>query len=239
MNVLALGDSLTEGLFDWPTNANFHPYTLRLQQLFTFYSNGTEVVVTNRGVSGDTVWKIKKRLLMYLSNETQHLVVILAGTNDLLRVIRHNRETSTTLPHHIIIATAKNISRDIVGLHKICHRRQISTVVVTLPEIKYERYDNTEVSKRLRKAVNRKLRKYAFKHKRNTILANLASYLDKLGKDTQEYAQLWDDGVHLTPYGYNRMGEYIYRKISHKKLRPTESGSSGSKEFISRSDWDV
>ena len=38
-NILALGDSLTEGLYDWPSNMKFHPYTLRLQQLLTFYSN--------------------------------------------------------------------------------------------------------------------------------------------------------------------------------------------------------
>ena len=188
------------------------------------------------------------KLIKYILNQILihtsilHIFLILSGTNDLLHVIRHNRETSTTLPHHLIMETAKNISRGILSLHKMCHRyHHVSTVLVTLPEIKYERYDNTEVSKKLRKAVNRKLKKYALKHKKNTLLANLAAYLDKLGSDSQEYAQIWDDGVHLTPYGYNRMGEYIYNKISRKKYLPTASSDDSNeavKEYVSRSDWD-
>lgn len=213
--ILALGDSLTQGLHNWPTSMKFHPYTLKLSRLLENSLNDTHVTVLNRGVSGDTVTKVKDRLLVYFSNNTgTNMAVILAGTNDYSQIIKRSRDTGVLQQADRLKEAARNVSHAIIGLHQECHRRHVDTVVVTLPEIKYERYDNTDVSARLRGAVNRRLRRYARKHKKNTIIANLASYLDKLGTDGNEYARIWDDGVHLTPYGYDRMGSYIYRKIS-------------------------
>ena len=211
IEILALGDSLTEGLYNWPVSMMFHPYTIKVQELFDTNHQDTNVEIVNGGTSGDKVKKIKERLHYYLLNATQNFVIILAGTNDYIKVIKDTREPTAVLPD--VLETGKKIFNGITMLHEACHRKNISTGVITIPEIKFERSDHLNVFKPLRKSINQRLKEYVDLHKDNTIFIDLATYFEKLSALSREDARIWDDGIHMSPYGYDKMGEFIFDSI--------------------------
>lgn len=221
IEILALGDSLTEGLYNWPVSTMFHPYTIKVQELFDMNHGEKNVAVLNAGESGNKVKKIRERLHNYLLNGTLNFVIILAGTNDYIRVIKDTREPTATLPD--VSETSKKIFHGIRLLHEACHLKNISTGVITIPEIKFERSDHLNVFKPLRVSINELLKEYVSRNKRNTILIDLAHHLEKLTALAREDARIWDDGIHMTPYGYDKMGEFIFDTIAsyvinfHKK----------------------
>ncbi|KAI8909790.1 SGNH hydrolase-type esterase domain-containing protein [Gorgonomyces haynaldii] len=85
LNILCLGDSLTQGI----TDGQDHPYTIELAKRFK--ESGIFVRIDNIGVSGDRVLppgRMRPRLTYALAQaERQHLkydwVLILGGINDL------------------------------------------------------------------------------------------------------------------------------------------------------------
>jgi lysophospholipase L1-like esterase len=86
LRLLALGDSLTEGYYNY--GSEFHPYTRRLGELL---GRGERTVrIVNAGVSGDIVTGpcMLQRLQKHLwnaheTNEHFHWVLIMAGINDI------------------------------------------------------------------------------------------------------------------------------------------------------------
>ena len=102
VDLLAFGDSLTEGFIGW---GDFHPYSIRLQQLLLeHFSDPSKVMVRSLapssvcpqlffkvsqfGISGETVPEMVYRLPGILKEKESirakySHVVILGGTNDL------------------------------------------------------------------------------------------------------------------------------------------------------------
>lgn len=212
IEILALGDSLTQGLYNWPVSTMFHPYTIKVQELFDMNHGEHFIEVLNGGESGDKVRKIKTRLHNYLVNGTLNFVIILAGTNDYIKVIKDTRAPGASLPN--IPETSMRIFHSIMLLHEACHLRNISTGVITIPEIKFERSDRLNLFKPIRQAINTLLKDYVERKKTKTILIDLANHLEKLTSLAQEDARIWDDGIHMTPYGYDKMGEFIFDSIA-------------------------
>ena len=82
------------------------------------------------------------------------------------------------------------------------------TVALTIPETKLDERDNNGSFARARKWLNEQLETFAYKSK-NSLLIDIASRIPR----TKNNTRLWDDGLHLTPEGYDKMGELVYQGI--------------------------
>jgi len=56
--------------------------------------------------------------------------------------------------------------------------------------------------------VNEHLKQYC--QDQSVQLLDLAEKIPNLEMPSNERDTMWDDGLHLTPLGYDRMGEFIY-----------------------------
>lgn len=204
--IIAFGDSLTEGLFDWPKSRKFHPYTIKLQQLIDDkIKSGTselQITVQNAGVSGERLRKsMKQRLRRIVQSANPDLVIILGGTNDLLDIDKEASDYNDD-------SLASNLLQDIQSLHLYCHYKGIPTAALSIPETAIDdRSANGTVAK-LRRIVNKELRDFVTRNLTKSIFVDISDEIKRKGNE--EY---WDDGVHFSPLGYDRMGEIIYREI--------------------------
>ncbi|XP_057301940.1 uncharacterized protein LOC130636286 [Hydractinia symbiolongicarpus] len=201
--ILAIGDSLTEGLYSWPKSKKFHPYTTRLQTLLskTFH----HVEVTNAGISGNRVKDIRLRLRKQLKTKPYKLVLILAGTNDYIYIVKKIKRNVADFKH--FTHSVKQIANNIEELHSICHKERIRTAVITIPPIQLEH--QARIFTRYRSFINSLLKQYAESHRNVTVFIDLAASIEKQSSGENEM-KLWDDNVHFTPEGYDKMADIIY-----------------------------
>ena len=213
--ILAFGDSLTEGWID--DGANFRPYTARLQKLLdelaTSNSPGNSAAsrlrsfaVDNKGLSGEFVLdqmitrlpEVLKAVKLY------DLVIILGGTNDLSEASLGDEE---------------KIFEGLTQLHDLAKQHGAQSVIVTLPEtdVQYKDMGQNGTSyvkqsgENVRMLLNEKLRFYSTRTK--TCLCDLAARLPQACLTPEELDKYWDDGLHFTEAGYERMAEIIFEAI--------------------------
>ena len=203
MTIIAFGDSLTEGLYNWPTSRKFHPYTKKLTKLYKeMYHN---INVINAGKSGERTRTMRQRLSNILQENVwqNSLVLILAGTNDYIDMMKETKDIRVKSPY-LQVETNK-IFENIWDLHLLCHEFNISTGVISIPAVRLETFYEERGYSILRNVLNNKLKRYAEMDANKTIFVDLSSYLT-----LHNSTLLWDDGVHLTPYGYDNMAEVIH-----------------------------
>eukprot|EP01103_Thecamoeba_quadrilineata_P008688 TRINITY_DN1841_c0_g1_i2.p1 TRINITY_DN1841_c0_g1~~TRINITY_DN1841_c0_g1_i2.p1 ORF type:complete len:151 (-),score=20.66 TRINITY_DN1841_c0_g1_i2:232-651(-) len=117
-HVLAFGASLTEGYHNG--GYDFHPYTIRLEQLL---KTKGEFMVWNYGISGQTTKDMIQRLPNIFKEKGSNFfsaAIILGGTNDLWE----------RTPEKTIVNLYK--------LHSIMISNGLISFAVTLPELKFE-----------------------------------------------------------------------------------------------------
>ena len=214
--ILAIGDSLTVGLYDISEVQKSHPYTILLERLLSndsgikhFYS------VVNAGINGQRAKQIKKRLIKHLSEEFLFdLVIILAGTNDYLDILRNSKSRKQNFEQHNLICY--ELANQILSLHTLCHSHSVKTALLTIPEVKNERFNGSHFrrNKVCREIINAKLEQFTEQHSKNTILVDLADFVSKVSDNVKESKTFWADGVHFTPIGYDKMAEFVYASIS-------------------------
>ena len=130
-------------------------------------------------------------------------VVILAGTNDILHNSHaRNRKAWNTAVQHII------------DLHIKSHRFGAKTMAVTIPEMDCEESDKPpcQHTRLERQYINEKLRHYA-RTNDFTILCDLATKFPRYSLRSVEREQLWEEGLHMKPAGYDKMAEIIYKDL--------------------------
>ena len=205
--IAAFGDSLTEGLYDWPNSRQFHPYTDELQRLINERiietRSAMKIAVQNHGVSGERLRKtMKKRMKEIISTHRPDYVIILAGTNDLLDL---DKSAADSLQ---IQAEAFGILNDLQTLHLYCHYKGIQSAVLSIPETAIdERGANGSVSL-LRRSVNKEMYDFVKQNKTKSIFVDIATKIPR-----RKNRALWDDGVHLSPKGYDLIGQIIYKEM--------------------------
>lgn len=87
-------------------------------------------------------------------------------------------------------------------------------MAVTIPEMDCEESNRPPcLHTRLeRKYINEKLRHYA-RTNDFTILCDLAEKFPRYSLTDEERKQLWEEGLHMKPAGYERMAEIIYQDL--------------------------
>jgi lysophospholipase L1-like esterase len=189
--ILAFGDSLTRGLYVKDGNQGHHPYSNELTRRI----NSSSIRVLEHGINGEVTSKMIRRLPSVLSHHKLiKLVVIIGGTNDLTQ-----REDP-----HIILA-------NLIRLHQTVHKMSknhssILSVAVAIPQMTTSFIDQSA-----RIFVNKGLLDYAQQH------SNLVLYRDFEGVFDQEVpasTAFWSDDLqHLSPAGYDLMGQLLYNDI--------------------------
>ena len=204
--IVAFGDSLTEGLFDWPRSRSFHPYTIKLQELINneVKRSGSilNIVVRNFGVSGERLQKsMKRRLRKIISSENPNYVVILGGTNDLLDIDKQANGNG-------LGETLNAIVQDTQTLHLYCHYKGIPTAALSIPETAMDNRSENSTVAMMRRTVNKEIQDFVMRNQTKSTFIDISNEIHRRGNE-----QYWDDGVHFSPKGYDRMGEVVYREL--------------------------
>ena len=197
LRILAFGASLTEGSYLY--GAQFHPYTIRLSQLLR--STFKTVDIDNAGVSGEAVLSttMLPRLKQLLSSATNKFdwILILAGTND---TMRDQQKASQVFDGYKLLINE-------------CHNHGARVLCMTVPETILPRETPFDVQ---RQEFNRLLREELIPKDNNDnkiVVLDVDRLLPRHSLSANECQQIWDDELHFTPQGYDRLGELIFEKL--------------------------
>ena len=225
--VLCYGDSLTAGF--WAGGSRFHPSAPRISARLggctvdhiglSGYTSA-QMVQTLGSNKTDTAGDIDATARRWVSLEealtsTQYThVVILAGTNDL-----------HTLRHAGGHRSAEDVVEDVKTLHKRALASGARTLALTVPQPAFE-----SVRPQIalgRGEINDGLRMFA-EASVNVSLVDLELALPHLNASEAERQRLWDDGLHLTPAGYDQLADAVYDALLKAGATPCDSGSSAA-----------
>ena len=203
--ILCFGDSLTAGYYN--NGDDFHPYSILLSNLLG------NVEVDHIGLSGITVEEMVEQidnsncvdcvdrvwngLRVQLKQKKYDLCIILAGTND----IDDGDEVS--------------ITENIFKLHKIANDEGCNTIALTIPPMKIENIIpritkvRTEVNNNLK---NDPARVFNALEPHNTY--DVIDIDTELFTTSSDKMELYSDGIHLTPDGYDMIAKIIFTHIS-------------------------
>lgn len=201
--ILCFGDSLTEGYYHG--GVKFHPYTLQLANLFKQMTESgeiEEVQLVNKGRSGELVHpEMAKRLPQILKDDGPYdLVIILGGTNDLASLKE---------------AKQFDLFEKIKSLHKMAHEIGMKTCAVTIPQTAFDVLPISYEYVEYRESVNNQIRDFASNNSAMVCLCDVSLKIPMYGVRNNELASHWDDELHFTPKGYDRMGELIFEVIKN------------------------
>lgn len=204
-SILAFGDSLTKGLYGVD---RYNPYTIHLQELLQEDNNKNNDVkkeryaVYNEGVNGECACgEMTKRLPATLDRYNDQkkkidLVIILGGTNDLLRSQ---------------CAKKCDIFENIKQLHKTVHDRQMKSVVVTILKVTVGNVRMTDKEyEDMLWDINQELRGFVKENPQKMTLCDLADEFPRK-------AALSVDKVHPTKEGYDKIAEIVFDCIKDFK----------------------
>ncbi|EDO38266.1 predicted protein [Nematostella vectensis] len=204
LRILAFGDSLTQG--ETYNSTTYLPYTTRLRELME--KNGFGCFdLDNAGITGEFVRdELINRLPGILEKQGPYdLVVILGGTNDLSTHKTGDEEA---------------LYKGIVQLHELSLKHGAKTLLLTMPESDFFYKDLAatgtsyvkEEGEKGRVTVNEMLREFARKCE-GVYLCDIEKAIPQRSLNEEKLDLYWDDGLHFTPEGYNKMAEVIFDTI--------------------------
>ena len=202
LRILAVGDSLTAGYhsFGWA----FHPYAGHLTDLLQ--SANISADISEKGVSGECVVPTMARRLHHLLQKEgpYDWVIILGGTNDLGGAVSAERIFNGGLQP--MYETCLNYGQG-----------KMKLAAMTVIENAFNAPTNPRDENR--QLLNTMIRDYIAQSKNQDRICLVD--LDKgipfhSLSDENERNQIWDDGYHLTPAGYDRMAKLIFDAIKSK-----------------------
>ncbi|KAG0650846.1 hypothetical protein D0Z07_2285 [Hyphodiscus hymeniophilus] len=225
LSILCFGDSLTEGYSQFGLSMTPYSKTLKTILLDTNAWSKSKIEIVTDGVSGDRVvhGQFKDRM------DKQILVQILtlfASARALL--ITHFRSTTNLEPLDTGSTTSKplynytlflggtndlgwglpasEIWSSIKTMTAIPLRHNSKLVLFTVPECGVKNRDldaRRDELNRLIKADDRE----------GVYVFDLHSAMPYHSMSEQEREEVWDDGLHFTPRGYEVMGEFVTRRM--------------------------
>lgn len=218
--IIALGDSLTAGMYD---KTQSHPYTTHLARLMKRNISFENFEVINAGVRGERARNMRIRLSPLLEKIPKiKLVIILAGTNDYMDLIRGKNmpENRTAVDYS---KRSSEIFKDIKSLHLMCFQKNIATVTMSIPPLKWEEENEYSKYKIHRENINSKLRRFAEQDAPSlTSFLDLSTAVELVSLNSIKSVYFWDDAVHYTAYGYDLMAKWLYNHIvEHVQLKDT------------------
>jgi lysophospholipase L1-like esterase len=202
LRILTIGDSLTEGYYNG--GRAYHPYATHLTHLFELAN--IPVKIDQKGISGERVLpSMVNRLRNLLKKDILYdWIIILGGTNDLWDG-----------------PSAENIFKEgLEPMYQMCLNHphgKINLAAMTVIENGYNVLNDDDDKRR--QTLNTMIRDYIVNtHDQDRVclvdLDNGIPYYSVSGDE--ERKRIWDDPVHLTPVGYDRMAMLVFDAIKSK-----------------------
>ena len=200
--VLCFGDSLTEGYID--KGNSFHPYSKKVTELLGKEASNVEVI--NAGLSGEPVWKeMYSRLPKLITvHKPIDILVIQGGSNDILQFA----ELKSSLDLFTEFVKLLHLARD-NNVQHICALTILEGYFDQEPNAAMDQIDSNNI----RKEFNEKLKFFANKNDDWFSLCDIAKLLPLYQLSDHDHKVLWDDHLHPSPLGYDRMGDIIYEHL--------------------------
>lgn len=200
LRLLAVGDSLTAGYYHF--GSGYHPYAEHLSELFE--SAQVPVIIDEKGVSGERAASTMVRRLETLLESKESFydwILILGGTND--------------IGYHV--SAANIFEQGLKSMYEmVLNRTSSNTKLVTMTILQIGSYPQGHNIDKKREVFNEMIRDYVRNHnaQERVYLVDLDKAIQYHSmKDTNERDLIWDDGVHLTPAGYDQMAVEIFEVI--------------------------
>ena len=194
LRILAFGASLTEGYY--AGGSKFHPYTQRLLELIRPLV--ADVEIQNAGISGEAVLSStmlpRLKEILSLAKHKFDWVLILAGTNDTLR---DQQQASKVFDQYKLLINE-------------CHEHGARVLAMTLPETVYPKDFPLDFQ---RQEFNRLLKEELKLTYEDIVVLDVERLLPRYSLSPNETEQIWDDEVHFTPQGYDRLGQFIFEAL--------------------------
>ena len=162
-----------------------------------------QALVHQRGVSGEFTFSMLPRLHQTLekartAGHPYKIVCILGGTNDL----SDDDNTPESIFAHL------HQMYDLVLSHGAL------LAAITIPESAFT--DAEYVA--LRTGVNGHIKSFCAKNAATTVCIDLEHHIPYFNADGVKNDELWDDGLHMTPKGYDEFGQFVFNQLETKIL---------------------
>jgi len=215
-DILTFGDSLTQGFYYG--GLRMHPYSTQLQvridsrvaELRSRSRSNSEqkCIVKEYGLSGENTSHMTNRLRFLLERDHRYKIVcILGGTNDLGRVVPD---------------TALDVWDNLANMYDMTLVYDPHTILaaITIPQSRCMEPEYIES----RSIINQEIREYcalaaadagADQQSRNrVVLVDFEQALPYRLQHNEIDEDHWDDALHMTPQGYDALGDLIYNRLS-------------------------
>ena len=222
--ILAVGDSITKGYYCG--GRKFHPYAIRLTKLL----EREQTKVYEFGYSGETTEKMKNRL--------KRLVDKRPSTEDELVHYIENYDNAPSSPMHmpntpyrgaIIIGgtndlaysfSSDQIASNLIEMYEYCFSKGVEWVVTcSIPSSQYDGKGSSDAIQKVleKKArVNQLIKDYVTKESlsKKILFVDFMTELNFTKCSFEEQNQYWDDALHFTPIGSDRIADILYQHIT-------------------------
>ena len=186
MRILCLGDSLTSGWYS--QGEEFEPYSKHVQ---TARKGDTVLQMGYPGADAPALKRVLETSTEYISCD---VVVVLIGTNDIIRQCRKGDEESSV-----------RVFSNIHQLYRILLDKHIKIIPVTVPPLVGE--DPTDGLTIARNFVNSAIRTFA--KDQELQLVEFHDAIREVDSSTH-----FDDECHMSPLGYQLLAKLVIEKLS-------------------------
>mmetsp|Transcript_27969 Transcript_27969/g.39046 ORF Transcript_27969/g.39046 Transcript_27969/m.39046 type:complete len:265 (+) Transcript_27969:119-913(+) len=209
VTILCLGDSLTRGYF--MRGYKHHPYSYRLEELLKKREDELEYDIHNQGIDGYKAVDMKDLYTATVKAQLESkkgrkhrregrafdIVVILGGINDLC-----------------LNTTPEKVFQGLKETHAAAIQDGAITVALTVAEHFQQKTHGASLEKDIAK-LNEMIKSLGSS---KTHVIDFAAEFPYFSLSEEEKRDLWDDGLHYTPQGYDRMGEIVYAELASAVL---------------------
>ncbi|KAG2383685.1 hypothetical protein C9374_004356 [Naegleria lovaniensis] len=208
INILALGASITAGYYN--NGLEYHPYSIKLSSLLSNFNNKQALYhVEPFGVNGERTDQMKLRLgqiLNYYLPGTYQGIIIIGGTNDLPAC------TSDVTIGNLISMYEQGLMNDHFKFVVAC---SIPSSALDLKSQTENSVLMKEYSKK-KSEVNYAIREYVEKSRNSKLIfVDLMEELNYCKCTDEERNRYWDDPLHFTPEGYDRIADILFEKLKN------------------------
>jgi len=218
-SILCFGDSLTAGYAKH--GRVYYPYSTYLTKILS-KQNATIKLIENSGISGDLAIRMPERLEGKLQRGKKvgkpfDVLVILCGTNDIGQLVAEEDVAESYAKLH-----------DIAAKHGILYQ-----IWLTVPELSWEMSlsDFATQLRETRRRCNTYISNMPQKNN-DCFVCDLASEIPYETASEAQRKEWWDDGVHFTAAGYEKMAGAIATSILTADEVVKARGSSDTKEVV-------
>lgn len=178
----------------------YHPYVIKLEQRLK--ENHFQPTIDEKGQSGYRYAELFPLLGERLKSHAYDIVAILVGTNDI----------GITNEDDEFLYSTDQVIRNIETMYEMVFSSsdQVKLVAMTIPLLRQRRNHGPGPLDKRRTIINEWIRKYAVENMNRIYLLDVEKFMDPSD------GKLWDDNIHFSEIGYDKLGEEMCQLLLSK-----------------------